>query len=43
MTAANPLSYLTTQIESWKSAGSFNRLRVLESPCEPVPMWTAAK
>jgi glycine C-acetyltransferase len=33
---SHPLSYLTEQIEAWKTAGTFNRLRVLQSPCEPV-------
>jgi glycine C-acetyltransferase len=33
---ANPLSYLSEQIEAWRKAGSFQRLRVLESPCEPM-------
>jgi glycine C-acetyltransferase len=36
ITAANPLAYLSEQIESWRKAGSYQRLRVLESPCEPV-------
>lgn len=36
MTTANPLSYLTDQLESWKTAGTYQRLRVLESPCEPI-------
>jgi len=36
MTTANPLSYLSEQIEAWRKAGSYQRLRVLESPCEPV-------
>jgi glycine C-acetyltransferase len=36
MTATNPLSYLSEQLEAWKQAGTYNRLRVLESPCEPV-------
>jgi len=33
---ANPLAGLGEQIESWKQAGSYQRLRELESPCEPV-------
>ena len=33
---SNPLSYLGEQVEAWKHAGTYNRLRVLESPCEPV-------
>src|SRR5579862_5115958 len=36
MTAANPLSYLGEQLEAWRQAGTFQRLRVLESPCEPM-------
>jgi glycine C-acetyltransferase len=37
MTAvANPLSYLTEQLDSWKTAGTFQHLRVLESACEPI-------
>ena len=36
MTTANPLSYLTEQLESWRKAGTYQRLRVLESPCEPM-------
>jgi glycine C-acetyltransferase len=36
MTTANPLSYLSEQIEAWRKAGSYQRLRVLESPCEPM-------
>src|SRR5947207_182289 len=35
-TAANPLSYLTEQLEAWKKAGTYQRLRVLESACEPL-------
>jgi glycine C-acetyltransferase len=36
MTTANPLSYLGEQLEAWRQAGTFQRLRVLESPCEPI-------
>src|SRR6202167_5004746 len=36
ITAANPLAYLSEQIEAWRKAGSYQRLRVLESPCEPI-------
>src|ERR1700677_5185601 len=36
ITAANPLAYLSEQIESWRKAGSYQRLRVLESRCEPI-------
>jgi len=35
MTTANPLQYLTEQLESWRQAGTYQRLRVLESACEP--------
>ncbi len=35
MTATNPLSYLGEQLEAWRQAGTYQRLRVLESPCEP--------
>src|SRR5271170_6924814 len=33
---SNALQYLTEQLESWRKAGTFQRLRELESPCEPV-------
>jgi glycine C-acetyltransferase len=36
MTTTNPLTYLSEQIEAWRQAGSYQRLRVLESPCEPM-------
>jgi glycine C-acetyltransferase len=36
MTVANPLAYLSEQLEAWRKAGTYQRLRVLESPCEPV-------
>jgi len=36
MTAANPLSWLGEQLETWRNAGTYQRLRILESPCEPV-------
>jgi glycine C-acetyltransferase len=36
MNTANPLAYLSEQIESWRKAGTYQRLRVLESACEPV-------
>src|SRR5580698_5937278 len=32
----NALQYLTEQLDSWRQAGTFQRLRELESPCEPV-------
>src|ERR1051326_3243495 len=31
VTTGNPLAYLGEQIESWKQAGTYQRLRVLES------------
>src|SRR5579864_5396697 len=36
MTATKPLSYLSEQLEAWRQAGTYQRLRVLESPCEPM-------
>ena len=36
MTTANPLSYLSDQLDAWRKAGSYQHLRVLESPCEPM-------
>jgi glycine C-acetyltransferase len=36
MTRTDPLSYLGEQIESWRQAGSYFRLRELQSACEPV-------
>src|SRR5271169_3876466 len=33
---SNSLGYLTEQLESWRKAGTFQRLRELESPCEPI-------
>lgn len=36
MTTANPLTYLSEQLEAWRKAGSYQRLRVLESPCDPM-------
>src|SRR5208337_1896518 len=36
MTAANPLSYLSDQLEAWRKAGTYQTPRVLESACEPV-------
>ncbi len=32
----NPLQYLTDQLDAWRKAGTFQQLRELESPCEPV-------
>src|SRR5438552_11597156 len=36
MTVTNPLGFLTEQIEAWRKAGTYQRLRVLESACEPI-------
>src|SRR5713226_6076244 len=36
MTATNPLGYLGEQIEAWRQAGTYQRLRVLDSACEPL-------
>ena len=36
MTTANPLAYLSEQLDSWRKAGTYQRLRVLESACEPI-------
>jgi len=33
VTTTNPLSYLTEQLEAWRKAGTYQRLRVLESAC----------
>src|SRR5258708_21849945 len=30
------LQYLTQELESWRKAGTFQHLRELESPCEPI-------
>ncbi len=32
----NPLAYLSRQIEEWKQAGTYQRLRELESACAPI-------
>ncbi|MDP8981106.1 MAG: glycine C-acetyltransferase [Acidobacteriota bacterium] len=36
MTTAKPLGYLSELLESWRNAGSYQRLRVLQSACEPI-------
>ncbi len=36
MPRQDPLAYLGEQLKAWKSAGTFQRLRQLESACEPV-------
>ena len=33
---ANPLSYLGEQIDAWKQAGTYQRLREMQSACRPV-------
>ena len=35
-TRIDPLGFLGDQLTAWKEAGTFQRLRELESPCEPV-------
>ncbi|HYI93828.1 MAG TPA: glycine C-acetyltransferase [Bryobacteraceae bacterium] len=35
-TRIDPLAYLGEQLTEWKEAGTFQKLRELESPCEPV-------
>ena len=36
MTTANPLSWLGEQLDAWRKAGTYQRLRQLESACEPI-------
>jgi glycine C-acetyltransferase len=36
MSRSNPLAYLSEQVESWRQAGTYQRLRELQSACEPV-------
>src|SRR6202790_1273676 len=36
MVRTDPLSYLSEQLDVWRKAGTYQRLRVLQSPCEPV-------
>jgi glycine C-acetyltransferase len=36
MDRANPLAYLSEQLESWRQAGTSLKLRELQSACEPV-------
>jgi len=33
---SNPLAYLSEQLESWRQAGTYQRLRELQSACDPV-------
>lgn len=35
-TLTSPLAYLGEQVRSWHEAGTYNHLRELQSPCEPV-------
>ncbi len=39
MTVSNPLSFLSEQLEAWRAAGTFQRLRELQSACEPVSVF----
>ncbi len=36
MSRISPLAFLSEQIESFRAAGTYQRLRELESPCEPI-------
>ncbi len=36
MSMQSPLAYLSEQLESFRAAGTYQRLRELESPCEPI-------
>ena len=36
MTTTKPLAYLSEQLDSWRKTGTYQRLRVLESACEPI-------
>jgi glycine C-acetyltransferase len=36
MSQPSPLAYLSEQLESFRAAGTYQRLRELESPCEPI-------
>jgi glycine C-acetyltransferase len=36
MPRANPLAWLSAELEAWRQAGTYQRLRELQSPCEPV-------
>src|SRR5919112_5611811 len=39
MSRSDPLAFLSEQLESWKQAGTYQRLRELQSPCEPVAVF----
>jgi len=36
MTRTSPLAFLSEQIDSFRATGTYQRLRELESPCEPI-------
>src|ERR1700675_4901610 len=36
MADMNPLGFLTEQIDSWREAGTFQKLRGLQSACAPI-------
>ncbi len=36
MNKTNPLGFLTEQLDSWREAGTFQRLRDLQSACAPI-------
>lgn len=36
MSKTNPIEYLTGQLDAWREAGTFQKLRELESACAPV-------
>jgi glycine C-acetyltransferase len=36
MSRKDPLAFLSEQLASWRSAGTFQHLRLLESACEPM-------
>src|SRR5688572_24180965 len=36
MNRSNPLAYLSDQLEAWRQAGTYQRLRELESACDPI-------
>lgn len=36
MTSTNVLSYLSEQLANWRREGTYQRLRVLETACEPI-------
>jgi len=39
MVRTDPLSYLSEQLQTWREAGTYQRLRVLQSACEPVAIF----